>query len=106
MNKELFFRYWPVTMFIVAIFIANLLLFSFVTVQTIRPDTTNAIQETPFASPVPPETVMILNTGQEASSILTSIVSSWFLWVTLGTVMLFFLFLIMARSSGKNQTGE
>lgn len=107
-EKKIFLRYWPVTMVIVAIFLSNLLLVSFVTVQAFNPDSNNTVQENPPESPVPQETLIIPNTGQgqQAVSIFISIFSSWFFWVTTGMVLLFFLFLLIARSSGKNHQGE
>lgn len=102
MKRGFFLRSWPVTLVLLTMFLSNVLLVSFVTVQALNPDTSMEVQATSPASPVPLEPVVIPDTGERVNASFASLFSDWLLWVIFGMAFLFFLFFQIARGGARS----
>lgn len=106
MRKSLFFGHWPIFASILAVVISNIVLVAFISVQAIDAAPVEALQSTPTAQPVPQQTAVIADTGGGGERVFYAIFSSWFFWVFMGMVLLYFLFLMMAQSGSNHPSPE
>ncbi len=104
MNRNTFFRYWPVTIVLAGIAFIAILALGTSPAQAFHGNRSETLQETPLvttipATAVPAATVIIPNTGG-GDTFIVSFFSNFVLWAVLGLLVIVVLISLLARPRG------